>query len=244
MKTVLILFLCLCSCTEAAVYEWRDANGNKHYTDQAAPDAKMLDIKPGYSFVSVKKIYDGDTIELADGSKIRLLGVNTPEVKHYDKQADAGGDEAKRWLTAKLNNRKVRLVHDIEKTDKYGRTLAHVFTDSKEHINVQLVAEGLAEVSIYPPNMLFTDDFLKAQAQAEQRKLGIWQRPEYTPIPITALTEQGHTGWTRLFGKVEEIHQTKKFTYLVFNNQFEVRIAREWLNLFPDLLSYPGKNLE
>jgi len=51
--------------------------------------------------------------------------------------------------------------------------------------------------------------WFKAQDQAEQSKLGIWQRPEYAPMPVSSLTEAGHTGWTRLVGKVVNVRTTR-----------------------------------
>lgn len=245
MRILLILLLCLNSTVNAEVYEWKDANGHKHYSDQATPNAKTLNLPaPGYQYSTVSRVFDGDTIELADGTKVRLLGINTPEVQHFDKQADAGGDEAKRWLTEKLKDRRVHLLQDVEKTDKYGRTLAHVFTDNQEHINLQLVALGLAEASIYPPNLMFVHELVNAQNQAEKNRLGLWQRPEYAPIPVEQLSDQGHTGWVRIYGKVDNIKQTKKSLYINFNDQFSARIDRQWQELFPDLNNYSGRTVE
>lgn len=181
---------------------------------------------------------------LEDGRKIRFLGINTPEIQHRDKQADAGGDEAKRWLTDKLKNTKVRLEVGTEKTDKYGRTLAHLFTEKKEHINLQLVAAGLAAVSIYSTELLYVNELVKAENQAEQARLGIWGRPEYAAIPVASLTEAGHPGWTRLVGKVVNIRKTRKSVYLEFSDAFEARIESKWLDLFPDVNGYLGKTIE
>lgn len=245
MRILLALLLCLPGWVHAEVYQWQDAQGSKHFSDRpVVADAKIVDIKPGHDFYAVKTIYDGDTVVLQDGRKIRLLGINTPEVQHRGNPADAGGDEAKRWLTDKLKNTKVRLEVGEEKTDKYGRTLAHLFTEKKEHINLQLVAEGLASVSIYPPNLLYVDELVKAQDQAEQAKLGIWQRPEYAAMPVASLTEAGHPGWTRLVGKVVNVRKTRKSTYLEFTDTFEARIENKWLDLFPDVDSYVGKTIE
>ena len=244
MRILLVLLLCLPGWVNAAIYEWQDANGSKHFADQSVADAKKLNIKPGYDFFRVKTVYDGDTVMLEDGRKIRFLGINTPEVQHRDKQADAGGDEAKRWLIDKLKNTKVRLEVGAEKTDKYGRTLAHLFTEKKEHINLQLVATGLAAVSIYPSELYYVNELVKAQEQAEQAKLGIWGKPEYAPIPIASLTEAGHPGWTRLVGKVVNIRSTRKSVYLEFSNAFEARIESQWTELFPDVNGYLGKTIE
>lgn len=244
MRILLVLLLCLPVWVNAEIYEWQDANGSKHFSDRQVADAKIVDIKPGYDFYRVKTVYDGDTVVLEDGRKIRFLGINTPEIQHRDKPADAGGDEAKRWLIDKLKNTKVRLEVSAEKTDKYGRTLAHLFTEKKEHINLQLVAAGLASVSIYPPNLLYVNELVKAQNQAEQTKLGIWGRPEYAAIPVGSLTEDGHQGWTRLVGKVVNIRTTRKSIYLEFSDAFEARIESQWLDLFPDVNSYLGKTIE
>lgn len=252
MRVLLVLLLCLPGWVNAEIYQWQDANGSKHFSDRPVADAKKVDIKPGYDFYKVKIVYDGDTVVLEDGRKIRFLGINTPEVQHRDKLADAGGDEAKRWLTDKLKNAKVRLEVGVEETDKYDRTLAHLFTEQKEHINLQLVAAGLASVSIYPPELLYVDELVKAQDQAEQAKLGIWGRPEYAAIPVGSLTEAGHPGWTRLVGKVVNIRKTRKSVYLEFSpvlsvaerDAFEARIESKWLDLFPDVNSYLGKTVE
>jgi endonuclease YncB( thermonuclease family) len=261
MRILLILLLCLPGWVNAEIYQWQDASGNKHFSDRQGrwkcrnrsgtdatecpvADAKTVDIKPGYGFFKVKTVYDGDTVVLEDGRKIRFLGINTPEVQHRDKQADAGGDEAKRWLVDKLKNTKVRLEAGTEKTDKYGRTLAHLFTENKQHINLQLVELGLAAVSIYPPNFHYVNELVNAQDQAELAKLGIWGRPEYAAIPVGNLSEGGHPGWTRLVGKVVNIRKTRKSVYLEFSPAFEARIESQWLDLFPDVNDYLGKTLE
>ena len=240
----LILLLCLPACVDSKVYQWQDTQGGEHFSDRYYPDAKIVDIKPGYGFYKVKKVYDGDTVELEDGRKIRFLGINTPEVQHKDKMAEAGGEEAKAWLINKLQNARVRLEFDAEKTDKYGRTLAYLFNEEKEHINLSLVKAGLATTSIYPPNLRYVNELVAAENKAEQYQLGIWQRPEYAAIPVSNLTDLGHQGWTRVVGKVIDIHNTSKSIYLVFSSQFEARIERQWLPLFPDVNDYLGKTVE
>lgn len=245
MKILLVLLLSLPAWVSAEVYQWRDANGEQHFSDHTIePDAKKVAIKTTQGFYRIKTIYDGDTVVLEDGQKIRFLGINTPEISHRGNQADAGGNEAKSWLIAKLKDGKVRLETDVEKTDSYGRTLGHLFTENNEHLNVLLVAEGLAQASIWPPNLKYTTALVAAEQHAEHAKLGIWQRPEYAAIPVEQLTEEGHHGWTRIVGKVRTIHPTKKFIYLQFSDRFEARIERNSLSLFPDVNGYQGKTIE
>lgn len=245
MKILLVLLLFLPISVSAEVYQWQDANGKQHFSDHTAePDAKKLMIKTTQGFYRIKTVYDGDTVVLDDGQKVRLLGINTPEIKHRGNQADAGGDEAKNWLIAKLKDGKVRLETDVERTDSYGRTLGHLFTENNEHINVLLVARGLAQATIWPPNVKYEHELVTAQQQAESAKLGIWQRPEYAVIPVEQLTEEGHQGWTRIIGKVRHINVAKKFVYLEFSNRFNARIERDSLSLFPDINNYQGKTIE
>ena len=244
MKLLTILLCCIPLFCHAEIYQWQDGTGNKHFSDRSHPQAKRVDIKPGYGFYIVKTVYDGDTLVLSDGRKVRLLGINTPEVRHKGNSGDAGGEEAKQWLKNKLSYAKVRLVTDVEKTDKYGRTLAHVFTENKDHINLQLIEAGLAEAIIYPPNLLYADELIKAQNKAEQQHLGIWQRQEYAAKPAASLTYSEHAGWTRIVDKVTRIRQARKFVYLECGGPFEVRIERQWLHLFPDINGYVGKTIE
>jgi endonuclease YncB( thermonuclease family) len=244
-RGILIIGLCMRPLFGLAdIYQWQDNDGHQHFSDRSVAQAKKLTIKPGYGFYQVTKVFDGDTVLLSDGRKIRLLGINAPEIEHRNKMADAGGDEAKQWLIKKLQNNKVRLLTDSEKTDKYGRTLAHLFTESHEHINLQLVALGLAQVNIHPPNLLFTDLLLQAQRKAEANQLGLWRHADYAVNTVGSLAVQKHRSWVRIAGIVIAIKQTRKFAYLYFSGPFEVRIERQWLALFPDLKTYIGKSVE
>lgn len=244
MKFLWVLLLCLPVLVNGDVYRWRDGNGGKHYSDRRHADAERLDIKPGYSFYRVKAVYDGDTLVLDDGRKIRLLGINTPEVQHRNQRADAGGMEAKLWLMNKVQGARIRIETDVEQQDKYGRILAHVFTERNEHVNQLLVAAGLAAVNIYPPNLLYADRLLHAGQRAENENIGIWREQQYAAFPADRLPEGGHPGWTRVQGRVTDVRGSRKFVYLKFTGRFEARIERKWLPLFTDFGNYPGQFLE
>ncbi|NOU42546.1 MAG: DUF4124 domain-containing protein [Methyloglobulus sp.] len=242
-----LLFIVLLGCSISAsadVYQWQDAKGKNYFSDRVHEDGKKIDLTPGYSYYKVDRVYDGDTVKLDDGRKIRLLGINTPEVRHRNQADQAGGEAAKRWLIDKLKNQKVRLVTDVEQTDKYKRTLGHLITEDKQHINLQLVEMGLAAVNIYPPNLLYVNELTKAGNRAEHAKRGIWQETEYAVIPVNELTETGHAGWTRIAGKVSVIRSSRKYVYLEFSPKFQARIEKKWLGLFPDINTYLSKTVE
>jgi micrococcal nuclease len=244
IQLALLLSLGCSISTCADIYQWQDAKGDSHYSDRARDNSKKLSIKPGYAYFEVVKVHDGDTVSLSDGRRIRLFGINTPEVHHRNHPTEAGGEAAKRWLSAKLLHRKVRLLGDEETTDKYKRTLAYLFTENNEHINVQLVEQGLAAVNIYPPNLRYVGPLVDAGKQAEQAKRGIWQPGQYNVIPVERLDPGGHSGWLRLVGKVSAIRSSRKYVYLEFSDAFQARIEKKWLGLFPDINQYRGQTLE
>lgn len=119
----------------------------------------------------VKNVIDGDTIELEDGRKIRYIGINAPE------SGQNFYEESKKRNKELVEGKKVKLEFDVEKFDKYGRTLAYVFVGDI-FVNLQLVKEGLAVVETIPPNIKYVDDLLNAQKYAQENGLGIWKKSE------------------------------------------------------------------
>jgi len=238
------VILVFSSVAQAQVFEWVDSQGRRHYSDRKHEDARAISVNPGHAYYRVEKVFDGDTILLSNGQKIRFLGINTPEVAGRNKNADVGGEEAKAWLTSKIAHRKVRLEGDVEKQDKYGRRLAYVFTEDKQHLNLELVRRGLAAVNIYPPNLKYVDSLLVAQDHAEKAGLGIWRESAYAPVSAGALNNGNYHGWKRVSGRVQGIKRTRKYSYLQFSDHFSVRIENKSLALFGNLSGYVGRTIE
>ena len=181
---------------------------------------------------------------LVNGEKVRFLGVNTPEVSRRDKPAEAGGEAAKSWLQQQLAGNKVRLLKDMTKRDKYGRVLAHLFTEDGVHLNLALLEKGLGMVNIYPPDLKYAEQLLLAQQQAEQNKLGIWRNPDYAIKDVRAINQLNLRGWQRIRGEIQHIRLSRKYAYLEFSDAFIARIDKQNLALFPELQNYSGKQVE
>ena len=108
---------------------------------------------------NVTRVIDGDTIEVALDNEIvavRLIGIDTPETVNPTEPVECYGPAASRFTTSALEGRPVRLEFDVERLDRYGRTLAYVWLDS-ELFNETLVARGFAQVTTYPPNVRYVD---------------------------------------------------------------------------------------
>lgn len=126
--------------------------------------------------VTVTRIVDGDTVELADGRKVRLIGIDTPESVHPSEPMRCFGPEATRRLAELLPPpTDVRLEPDVEATDRYGRTLAYLWRASDGlHVNRAMVADGFAQVYTVPPNVEHRDELLAAQRAARDAGRGLW----------------------------------------------------------------------
>jgi len=125
-------------------------------------------------FVRVARVIDGDTIELADGERVRYLGMDTPETVNPKKPVQCYGPEASARNHELLDGQAVRLVRDVEDTDMYGRLLRYVYLPDGTFVNMVLVADGYARVYTWPPNIAHTREFQAAQAQAKAAGRGLW----------------------------------------------------------------------
>jgi len=129
----------------------------------------FLHLHPNPTEYKVVRVIDGDTIELEDGTKVRLLEIDAPE------KGERCYEEAKTRLEELVLNKKVRLEKDKEDKDRYGRLLRYVFIDCSL-INLVLVKEGLAYSYIIEPNVKYMDKILDAEKFAKEFKIGcLWK---------------------------------------------------------------------
>ena len=130
-------------------------------------------------YYRVKKVVDGDTFWIEDGStkglKIRLIGVDAPESRNSGtKETAYFGRDASDYLSSMIAGKKVRLEYDAGHFDKYGRTLAYVYLEDGTFVNAELVKNGYATVMTVPPNVKYANTFLKLERKARFKKKGLW----------------------------------------------------------------------
>lgn len=92
-----------------------------------------------------KWVIDGDTFVAEGAGKVRLIGVDTPELGRDGKKDEPGAEKARRFLKELIGGKTVLLDYDSERFDKYGRTLAYVTTETGLSVNEELLKRGLAE---------------------------------------------------------------------------------------------------
>ena len=124
--------------------------------------------------VQVSRVVDGDTIVLADGRKVRYIGINTPETVDPRRPVQCFGTEASAFNHTLVAGKTVRLEKDISETDKYGRLLRFVYLEDGTLVNETLVREGYASASAFPPDITKQDLFFAAEREARAAHAGLW----------------------------------------------------------------------
>jgi micrococcal nuclease len=133
------------------------------------------------ALVRVNYAVDGDTLDVAEelggnwGGRVRVIGVDTPEVAHGDGSAECYGDEAAAF-THQLAGHLVWLTFDSECWDSYNRLLAyvHLGTGTHDSLERQLLRRGLARAFPYGDNRTFEDLFDLDEQDAREAQRGQW----------------------------------------------------------------------
>ena len=121
----------------------------------------------------VKKVIDGDTIVLSNDERIRLIGVDTPETNHPSKPVQYYAKEATDFTRKLVEGKEVRLEYDVEKIDKYGRTLAYVYLKTGAMLNAEIIKQGYGFAYTRFP-FKYLDKFREYEKVARQKKIGLW----------------------------------------------------------------------
>jgi micrococcal nuclease len=137
--------------------------------------------------VLVTAVFDGDTIAVAKLGRVRLLGIDAPEVGRGFDTAAPFAREARNRLTSLLLHRWVHLEMEDTGLDAYRRRLAYVLRDDGMFVNATLVSEGLARVSARVP-LARLEELKRAESDAQRSRRGMWGSAPLLPS----------TGYTRL----------------------------------------------
>ena len=164
---------------------------NKKLSVTSALLAIGVSISGGYSAsaaTTITKVYDGDTITLSTGEKVRFLQIDTPELS----PAECYGQEARSALVSLLNTPgqlSLKIDPKLDKVDRYGRLLRYVFI-GKTNINLKLVEIGAAAPYFYKGDKgQYSAQILKAAQTAKSKSLGLWNSCPGTQLtPNDAVT--------------------------------------------------------
>ena len=187
--------------------------------------------------VSIATIYDGDTVRLSDGRKVRLIGINTPELGRDGEPDQPLARQAKATLEQLLkSNRTLLLQPGKQNQDRYGRLLAHLYLNDGTNLEAQLLQRGLGFAISIPPNLKLRECLNQAELQARQQQLGVWSEPDYQPIQAADLSTHGG-GFGRFHGRVTESGKLRKGHYLELDGKIFVTLGSTFLQQYPQTSS-------
>lgn len=118
----------------------------------------------------VTRVVDGDTFDLSDGRTIRLINLDTPELK----TSDCYATQAAQIAADILLNQRVRIETDKNEMDRFGRTLAYVFLSNNTFINAYFLELGLGEFRLDTQNLRYQDKLISAATTGHNSISGMW----------------------------------------------------------------------
>jgi len=133
------------------------------------------DIVPetGSDLVEVVRVIDGDTLEIDNGSVVRLLGIDSPE------QGDCYYEQSKDALNELVLGENIKLEKDIFGTDNFGRLLRYVFLPRPDFINDvfvndYLLEQGFANTLLMSNSQKYRDILIHSRNEAVTDERGMW----------------------------------------------------------------------
>jgi micrococcal nuclease len=176
MRTAVMLGLSLCASASAILAQTD--------TIPTLPTEALIDSGPPApiretSRCTIRQIIDGDTVECTEFGRVRLIGMDTPELSQ-----EPYGTLATEALAALAPvGSRVELERDAELQDQYGRMLAYVWVEGLQ-VNWALVRQGWAVLLTYPPNVHYVEWYTDAQRQAREDGLGLWAIDGFDCPPV------------------------------------------------------------
>lgn len=155
----------------------------------------------------VVEVVDGDTFQLKSGERVRLMGVDVPEIDR------CGGPEAKEKLTELILNKTVKLEEAVK--ENYGRTMALVY-ENGELINKIMMDKGWGRPD-YRKNSQ-RDVLTAAYHEAVSNKAGLWSRCVDPQAPKGCLIK-GNID-TRTNQKTYHLRSCPQYSQIILNTAF------------------------
>ena len=147
---------------------------------------------PKEQALTITAIHDGDTLNLSDGSTIRLMGFDSAELSNYINgkwiqttgRAKYWGIQARDFLRTKYLKHVV--IANYEEGVTYDRQVAKLSSGGKD-LALEMVIRGLGRVgyiSIVPSNKYYTTntfyykELKRQETIARNKHIGIWASTE------------------------------------------------------------------
>ena len=133
----------------------------------------------------VTRVVDGDTIVVAGVGTVRLIGVDTPETVDPRKPVQFFGKEASEFTRRMAQGKVVRLEFDVQRKDKYQRTLSYAYLPDGTFLNAEIVKQGFGHAyTTYP--FRYLEQFRQFEREARAANRGLWGTGQTAPVPVAS----------------------------------------------------------
>ena len=183
---------------------------------------------------TVAWVYDGDSLRLEDGRKLRLIGIDTPELGRDGAPDRPGAEVARARLLGLLDAQggRVLLRPGREARDRYGRRLVHLYQPDGSNLARLLLAEGLGFAVAVPPNLSHLECYFDAEDQARSARRGLWRSdPAVQAVDLPASAE----GFHLVQGRIRRVGNSRRALWLNLHGGLALRVDRPDLQYFSDL---------
>lgn len=190
-------------------------------------------------------VYDGDTVKLKDGRRLRLIGINTPEVSHKGQPVQPLAEAARTALQDLLDshNGTLLLQYGQQDHDHYGRLLAHSFLEDGGNVAVSLLQQGLATTLVVPPNTWGTSCYQTIENEARHDRKGLWALAGYQPQQAQTLPLDSR-GFRIVQGRVSELRNSRYTVWIDIDGPLVLQISKKDLDYFDSLEALVGQQIE
>lgn len=188
--------------------------------------------------VITKRVVDGDTLDLTDGRRIRLIGINAPEIGRKGAASEPYAQAARAELRRLVEGAELRLLIGEEQQDRYGRTLGHLFDVSGANIEARLLRQGLGFTVAVPPNLMLLDCHLQQEQQARRQQLGLWR---HGPVRRASQIDAG--GFQLVRGRIERVSRAGNHVWVDMDGPLVLRLSRELVGA-DEIAGWQGRELE
>lgn len=197
----------------------------------------------GLDSATVQRVVDGDTLRLNDGRNVRMIGLNTPELGKQGRSDEPFAVAARKRLEVLVaeSDGRVGLRLGVESKDRYGRTLAHVFSARGENLEAQMLADGLGFQVAVAPNVDLVDCQQDAERRARKAGLGLWKRS-----PVLKAEQIERSGFAVVSGRVSKVQRNRGGIWIELQDKLVLRVAPNLLDRFDatSLQALKGKQIE
>jgi endonuclease YncB( thermonuclease family) len=169
--------------------------------------------------VHIHKAIDGDTIKLFNGERVRLIGINAPELGKNSRPAEPLAYTARGTLQSLITQHysHAYLQFGKQRRDKYGRLLAHVYF-GRTNAQAALLEQGLAFNLPYPPNLGLQPCYKRRVTIAKKQRKGIWAT-SLGRARNAATLDSRVTGFRSIMGTVSRVTFTRRNIWINFRSR-------------------------